>query len=501
MTRPGRYLVPVFLAVLVIVLIAMLSVTFTQTTRINLYLTDVARFERTYLESDLALQGMLVEPDLLGQYRTMTQSLDEAMGILAGFEDDAYFQSILDQLPGMDDVFAGILQMRDQLLTIYLEPLTDLFVGLDQNSDIVRGAFGSNLRNWLNSRIAVGAFSLHAFQIINRIDILLDFKPRFFNLFTELSTALNDYLTDLLFDTSVITVVVISVISALAIFIVFYQIRQRHHYTMELERTVEDRTAQLISVQDRLVESEKFASMQKISRGLAHEFNTPLGNIITASSHLNSLLGTLENQTGSGTLTVKNLESFIDQSNSALAIISHEVHRSADILSILRDIQPETDDSATGEVDLRLICAEIREALPPELAGKPFDVELNPGDCVRFVGYPFLVRQVIKMLVTNSTEHAQPAGDKLRIEVACAWDEETVEIRVSDNGQGIPQSEIENIFEPFSRLRKNKSYYGLGLFTVYTIVTARMGGTISAEVPPGGGISFVIRLPRPELGI
>jgi signal transduction histidine kinase len=77
---------------------------------------------------------------------------------------------------------------------------------------------------------------------------------------------------------------------------------------------------------------------------------------------------------------------------------------------------------------------------------------------------------------------------------------DTVIIRVTDDGPGIPEADIENLFEPFFRVDRSRSKktggYGLGLSICKRIIEAH-GGTITAENNPVRGASFIVSLPRP----
>jgi signal transduction histidine kinase len=71
----------------------------------------------------------------------------------------------------------------------------------------------------------------------------------------------------------------------------------------------------------------------------------------------------------------------------------------------------------------------------------------------------------------------------------------TVEIRVRDNGNGIPDEVREKIFEPFFTTKPTGSGTGLGLSLSYDIVTQGHGGMLSAESTKGEGATFVVTLP------
>lgn len=105
------------------------------------------------------------------------------------------------------------------------------------------------------------------------------------------------------------------------------------------------------------------------------------------------------------------------------------------------------------------------------------------------------MRIVIRNLVENAIKYSLP--DSRPVEVSAAQNGQSVVIRVSDDGPGIPERDMLNLFEPFFRVDRSRSKktggYGLGLSIAKRIVEAH-GGTIAAENNAGRGASFVVTL-------
>jgi two-component system, NtrC family, sensor kinase len=101
------------------------------------------------------------------------------------------------------------------------------------------------------------------------------------------------------------------------------------------------------------------------------------------------------------------------------------------------------------------------------------------------------MEEVFRQLMRNALE-AMPEGGGLSIEARLETDH--VHIVVSDTGAGIPEENIGKIFDPFYTTKSVGSGTGMGLNTVYNIITVH-GGTISAASTPGKGTTFTIQLP------
>jgi two-component system NtrC family sensor kinase len=106
---------------------------------------------------------------------------------------------------------------------------------------------------------------------------------------------------------------------------------------------------------------------------------------------------------------------------------------------------------------------------------------------------PDELHQALGNLIQNAAEAAPQQGGQLVIE-----GHQTVgglEVSVTDNGQGIAQDDRQRIFEPFFSTKGPGRGMGMGL-TITRRVIAAAGGEIALETPPGGGVRFVVRLPR-----
>jgi two-component system sensor histidine kinase KdpD len=103
-----------------------------------------------------------------------------------------------------------------------------------------------------------------------------------------------------------------------------------------------------------------------------------------------------------------------------------------------------------------------------------------------------LFERVVANLLTNAVEHA-PAHTTVRIEAASLGDRAM--LRVIDHGPGVAEEQRDQIFDPFQRLGDNSGGgVGLGLAVAKGFMTA-MGGDLSIDQTPGGGLTVTLRLP------
>ncbi len=150
----------------------------------------------------------------------------------------------------------------------------------------------------------------------------------------------------------------------------------------------------------------------------------------------------------------------------------------------------------TGRQDLMPILYEMAESFqdrPPgvRVVSAPPEVLLDvDGD---------RIRTVLRNLLENAIKYSLP--DSGPVEISVSQDPETVTIRVTDDGPGIPETDLANLFEPFFRVDRSRSKksggYGLGLSICKRILEAH-GGGITASNNPGRGATFTLTFHSPR---
>lgn len=145
---------------------------------------------------------------------------------------------------------------------------------------------------------------------------------------------------------------------------------------------------------------------------------------------------------------------------------------------------------ASVRVERLDVGALVREAVASHVV-RGDDVVLEVGDGAQVVeGDHVRLRQALDNLIGNALAH----GASSRAVVRATRAEDTVRIAVSDSGPGIPEGELERIFERGRRLSDDVPGLGLGLTLARAIVAAH-GGRIEVESTPGVGSTFTITLP------
>jgi len=291
-------------------------------------------------------------------------------------------------------------------------------------------------------------------------------------------------------------------------------LRELRERTKDLSDSLED----LRTAQDRLVQTEKLASLGQLTAGIAHEIKNPL-NFVNNFSALSAELvdelqdvlkpTTLEDKTREEidelTLMLKsNLEKVVQHGKRADSIVKNTLlhsregsgeHRPADINAIVEESLNLAYHGARAERSGFNIT--LKRDLDPE-AGM---IDLYPQEITR----------VFLNLISNGFYAAtkrKESGEKSFEPTLSATTKNLgnkVEIRIRDNGTGIPREVQEKIFNPFFTTKPAGEGTGLGLSMSHDIVVKQHGGKIDVDTKPGSFTEFIITLPRkgvaqPQIG-
>jgi two-component system, NtrC family, sensor kinase len=281
------------------------------------------------------------------------------------------------------------------------------------------------------------------------------------------------------------------------------ELRER---TTELSQSLDD----LRTAQDRLVQTEKLASLGQLTAGIAHEIKNPLNfvnNFAALSAELTDelndalkpaeLADNLRTEVAELTALLKdNLEKVVQHGKRADSIVKNMLlhsregsgeHRSADI-------------NALVEESLNLAYHGARAERPG------FNITLarnfDPGAGAVEL-YPQEITRALLNLISNAfyaaTKRRSEAGDDSFEPILRATTKDLgnkVEIRIRDNGTGIPDDVKEKIFNPFFTTKPSGEGTGLGLSMSHDIIVKQHGGSIDVETEPGVFTEFKIVLPR-----
>jgi len=273
----------------------------------------------------------------------------------------------------------------------------------------------------------------------------------------------------------------------------------------ELEQTL----VELKDTQSQLIQSEKMASLGELTAGIAHEIQNPLNFVNNFSEVSVELLDELAEEQHKPNRDLElEAELLADLRQNLQKISQHGGRASSIVRGMLQHSRASTgqreptDLNALSDEYLRLAYHGLRAK--DKTFNAQFSTDLDPD-----LGMVTVVSQdmgrVLLNLITNAfyavrqrQKEQSVTGEMayqptVRVQTRCQ--NGRAEIRVIDNGTGIPESAMGKIFQPFFTTKPTGEGTGLGLSMAYDIVTKGHNGTLSAESQEGEGTTFVITLP------
>ena len=297
---------------------------------------------------------------------------------------------------------------------------------------------------------------------------------------------------------------VAGLVVVLAIALLLYRNnRQRKKANRELEQTL----VHLRSTQSQLVQAEKMASLGELTAGIAHEIQNPLNFVNNFSEVSVELLDELKSEKSKPKSerdeTLED-ELLADISVNLVKIQHHGKRAGAIVKGMLQ--HSRTSSGQKEQTDLNALCDEYLRLCYHGLRAK--DKSFNASIKTDFdstIPTINLVSQDIGRAVLNLLTNAFYAVNEKRktgtvgftptVTIATKKLEGKVEIRISDNGNGIPGKVLDKIFQPFFTTKPNGEGTGLGLSLSYDIVVKGHGGEMKVDTEEGEGTTFVITLP------
>jgi two-component system, NtrC family, sensor kinase len=283
----------------------------------------------------------------------------------------------------------------------------------------------------------------------------------------------------------------------------FNEVQQR---TRELAQSLDD----LRAAQDRLVQTEKLASLGQLTAGIAHEIKNPLNFVNNFSALSVELADELKDALKQAPLAEQlreevdeltgllksNLEKVVQHGKRADSIVKNMLLHSREGSTELRSA--EINRVVEESLSLAYHGARAENAGFTIALRHDFDPEAGALDL-----YPQEMTRALLNLIFNgfyaASKRKAEAGDEAFEPVLSAATRnlgKAVEIRIRDNGTGIPPHVREKMFNPFFTTKPTGEGTGLGLSMTHDIIVKQHGGRLDVETEPGVFTEFIITLPR-----
>ena len=274
----------------------------------------------------------------------------------------------------------------------------------------------------------------------------------------------------------------------------------------EAKQKAEEALLELQVTQKQLIQSEKMASLGELTAGIAHEIQNPLNFVNNFSEVSNELIQEIQEE------REKNIENrdealvdeILDDIKQNLEKINHHGKRADAIVKGMLQhsrsssaVKEPTDINKLADEYLRLAYHGLRAkdksfnaTMKTEFDTTIGNINIIPQD----IGRVILNLITNAFYATNEKSHQIIEGYEPTLTVSTKKVEDKVEIKVADNGNGIPKEVLDKIFQPFFTTKPTGQGTGLGLSLSYDIVKAH-GGEIKVNTKENEGTTFTIVLP------
>ncbi len=261
--------------------------------------------------------------------------------------------------------------------------------------------------------------------------------------------------------------------------------------TAELEKAYAD----LSESQERLLVSEKMAALGKVTAGIAHEINSPLGGILNCLQMAQSYVQEYSSSIGDSEVTEEDHRQIASDLVEALTLAEQSGKKVAQFVRTIKN-QTRMDEVQRGVFDPAEEIGGTISLLQHELRNRnvTLHTEVEPGQ--KLTGDPGKFSLVVQNLLTNAVDSYQ--GEAGEVTVRLVTEESALRLEVQDQGCGIPEEIRGKIYDYLFTTKDVGQGTGLGLAMVHSIVTTNFEGRVDFRSEVGAGTTFFVTFPVPS---
>ncbi|MBN2797047.1 MAG: Cache 3/Cache 2 fusion domain-containing protein [Clostridia bacterium] len=241
-----------------------------------------------------------------------------------------------------------------------------------------------------------------------------------------------------------------------------------------------------------LIESEKLASLSMLVTKLAHEFNTPVGNMTTLISFMQNITKSIEELFYNQNLKKHDLSDYIQKINESSKLSNENLTTVKMLVSRFKELDPASHITIKSKINLYDYINMVVNSIPYNM--KRISVEILCDKNLEVVIDSGKLSSILFHLIDNAVQHGLADVDSGLIVIDVFYRSPQLTIVVKDNGVGMSKEMLEHIFVPFYSGSLSKDSSGLGLNIVYNIVTTIFKGQINCESIENDYTQFLITL-------
>jgi len=278
-------------------------------------------------------------------------------------------------------------------------------------------------------------------------------------------------------------------------FIATIRILRLNRKLQNSETLVRENYDNLKNMQEKLVESEKMASLGGLVAGVSHEINTPVGLALTSVTHLSDEFKILIKKYENGEMSEDDFTNFISLYQELGHSIELNLNRAANLIKSFKQVAVDQSSEAIREFNVKEYFEEVLVSLYNRTKKTKHHIKLEVDSALKIENYPGAFSQIITNLVMNSLIHGYNQDDEGNILIKIDKIRNDLVLIYKDDGKGIPPENIKKIFDPFFTTNRENGGSGLGMNIIYNIVKQKLQGDITCSSQLGDGVEFTITIP------
>lgn len=283
--------------------------------------------------------------------------------------------------------------------------------------------------------------------------------------------------------------------------------KEAEHRIQELNETLEERVAErsaqlniamqkLHQSQEELARSAAKATLGTLVASVTHELNTPLGNSLITASTCADLGKRFQVLVETGQLKRSDLIAFLQEIREGSDLIERNLHRAVDLVRNFKQVAADQASEQRRSFDLLGVVNEVLDTLAPSLKRYPYQVTIAIPQDIVLDSFPGALGQVLINVINNAYLHAFEGRDVGTVHIEAQGTNGWVDLHISDDGAGMSQELMAQLFQPFFSTKIGRGGTGLGMTIVENLVKKTMGGTLAVASTLGAGTRLHIRLPQ-----
>jgi len=296
--------------------------------------------------------------------------------------------------------------------------------------------------------------------------------------------------------THLFTFIIFLVIIVISILLIrFFISESKVDELISLNKKLKHTLDELGHTQDKLIESEKMASLGSIVAGVAHEVNTPLGLALTGVTYFDSISLHIRDLYRANNMSQEEFENYLKKSEEISVQIVSNITRASDLVQAFKQISVDQTHEEKREFYVKEYTDGLILSIQSQIKQTKLVINNNIPKEIKITTYPGAYGQIITNLITNSILHGYINEKKGQITIGLIKENKQVILSYEDDGKGINKEDLEYIFDAFFTTKKGTGGTGLGLNILYNIVKKQFNGQVTCTSEINKGVQFKIVIP------